>query len=132
MMLKNLSYKLTTLLVLSPVSLADASRPWQMTLQDPATPIMEGIVNFHNHIMFFITVIVVFVSWLMARCVYLFEETQNTKAEKWTHSTVLEIVWTLIPALVLMVIAVPSFALLFSMDEIIDPAITLKVVVPSS
>ena len=89
MMLKNLSYKLTTLLVLSPVSLADASRPWQMTLQDPATPIMEGIVNFHNHIMFFITVIVVFVSWLMARCVYLFEETQNTKAEKWTHSTVL-------------------------------------------
>ena len=127
-MLKNISYKLTTVLVLSQICFADAARPWQMDFQDPATPIMEGIINFHNHIMFFITVIVVFVSWLMVRCVYLFEESINTKAEKWTHSTVLEIVWTIIPALVLMLIAVPSFALLFSMDEVIDPAITLKVV----
>ena len=58
-MLKNISYKLTTVLVLSQVCFADASRPWQMDFQDPATPIMEGIINFHNHIMFFITVIVV-------------------------------------------------------------------------
>ena len=127
-MLKNISYKLTTVLVLSQVCFADASRPWQMDFQDPATPIMEGIINFHNHIMFFITVIVVFVSWLMVRCIYLFEESVNTKAEKWTHSTVLEIVWTIIPAVILMLIAIPSFALLFSMDEVIDPAITLKVV----
>ena len=127
-MLKNISYKLTTILVLSQVCFADASRPWQMDFQDPATPIMEGIINFHNHIMFFITVIVVFVSWLMVRCIYLFEESVNTKAEKWTHSTVLEIVWTIIPAVILMLIAIPSFALLFSMDEVIDPAITLKVV----
>merc|ERR1711968_354411 len=69
-MLKNISYKLTTVLVLSQVCFADASRPWQMDFQDPATPIMEGIINFHNHIMFFITVIVVFVSWLMGRCIY--------------------------------------------------------------
>ena len=66
MMLKNLSYKLVTLFVLSQTSFADAPRPWQMNLQDPATPIMEGIINFHNHIMFFITVIVVFVSWNLA------------------------------------------------------------------
>jgi cytochrome c oxidase subunit 2 len=127
-MLKNISYKLTSLLILCQISFSDAARPWQMDLQDPATPIMEGIVNFHNHIMFFITVIVVFVSWLMVRCIYLFDESVNTKAEKWTHSTVLEIVWTLVPAVVLMMIAVPSFALLYSMDEIIDPAITIKVV----
>lgn len=112
----------------SAVANADAARPWQLFFQDPATPIMEGIITFHNHIMFFITVIVIFVSWLMGRCVYIFEETKHPKAEKWTHSTTLEIVWTLVPALILMIIAVPSFALLFSMDEIIDPAITLKVV----
>ena len=49
-MLKNISYKLTTVLVLSQVCFADASRPWQMDFQDPATPIMEGIINFHNHV----------------------------------------------------------------------------------
>jgi cytochrome c oxidase subunit 2 len=127
-MLKKISYKVVVLFWLSQMALTDAARPWQMSLQDPATPIMEGIVNFHNHIMFFITIIVIFVSWLIIRCVYLFEESKSPKPEKWTHSTVLEIVWTLIPAAILMVIAVPSFALLFSMDEIIDPAITLKVV----
>jgi cytochrome c oxidase subunit 2 len=109
-------------------SKSDAARSWQLNFQDPATPIMEGIINFHNHIMFFIVVIVIFVSWLMVRSISLFEEHTSPKAEKWTHSTLLEIVWTLVPAFVLLVIAVPSFALLFSMDEIIDPAVTLKVV----
>jgi len=130
MMLKNLYYKLITLLFLNHVSLNDIARPWQMNFQDPATPIMEGIVNFHNHIMFFMTVTVFFVSWLIARCVYLFEEKKNPwhLAEKWAHSTFLEIFWTLFPIVILMVIAVPSFVLLFAMDEIIDPAVTLKVI----
>ena len=123
-MLKNI----TTIFFLSPICFLDAARPWQMNFQDPATPIMEGIINFHNHIMFFLTIVAVFVTWLLARCVYFFEAQSNTKAEKWTHSTLLEIVWTLVPAFIFMAIAVPSFALLFSMDEIIDPAITLKVV----
>ena len=89
---------------------------------------MEAIINFHNFIMFFIAIIVFFVSWLLVRCLGLFEETINNKAENWTHSTLLEIVWTLVPAIVLLIIAVPSFALLFSIDEIIDPAITLKII----
>jgi cytochrome c oxidase subunit 2 len=104
----------------------DAARAWQVTFQDPATPIMEGIINFHNHIMFFLTLILVFVSWLLTRCIILFSN--NTTNDRWSHSTILEIVWTLLPAIILMIIAVPSFALLFSMDEIVDPAITLKVV----
>jgi len=111
-----------------PFCFLDAAKPWQIGFQDPATPIMEGIINFHNHIMFFLFIIVTFVSWLMFRCLCLFIETPNSKVEKWTHSTILEIVWTVIPALILMAIAIPSFALLYSMDEIIDPAITLKVV----
>jgi len=108
------------------ICFSDAARPWQITFQDPATPIMEGIINFHNHIMFFITIILVFVTWLLGRCIFLFKN--NYMNDKWAHSTVLEIVWTLVPALILMIIAVPSFALLFSMDEVIDPAITLKIV----
>jgi cytochrome c oxidase subunit 2 len=112
----------------STLSLCDASQPWQFGFQDPATPIMEGIINFHNHIMFFLTVIGLMVMWLLARCIMLYDEDANAEIDNFTHSTTLEIVWTVVPAIVLMVIAVPSFALLYSMDEMLDPAITLKVV----
>jgi cytochrome c oxidase subunit 2 len=106
----------------------DAAENWALTFQDPATPIMEGIINFHNHIMTFLTVIVVFVAWLMVRAIVLFEEDTNPTPVKFTHSTPLEVVWTIVPAIVLLFIAIPSFALLYSMDELIDPTITLKAV----
>jgi len=106
----------------------DAAENWALSFQDPATPIMEGIINFHNHIMIFLTIIVVFVAWLMARAIVLFEENVNPTPVKFTHSTPLEIVWTIVPALVLLLIAIPSFALLYSMDELIDPTITLKAI----
>lgn len=128
MVFKPFLKKFILISILSPVCLLDSARPWQMNFQDPATPIAEGIINFHNHIMFFLTLVVIFVTWLLGRCLFFFSEEKNPKPEKWTHSTTLEIVWTLIPALILMAIAVPSFALLFSIDEIIDPAVTVKVV----
>jgi len=106
----------------------DAAENWALTFQDPATPIMEGIINFHNHIMVFLTIIVVFVAWLMVRAIILFEENVNPTPVKFTHSTPLEVVWTVVPAIVLLFIAIPSFALLYSMDELIDPTITLKAV----
>jgi len=109
-------------------SFNDAAEVWAMDFQDPATPIMEGIIEFHNHLMFFITLIAIFTTWIIARCISFYNENTNTKSEMFVHSTLLEIVWTVIPALVLLVIAVPSFALLYSMDEMIDPALTLKVV----
>jgi cytochrome c oxidase subunit 2 len=126
-MLNFFLYKLTILFILTKISTSDAPRVWQMNFQDPATPIMEGLITFHNHMMFFITLIIIFVSWLLVRCIYFFEESKSPSSVIWTHSTLLEIVWTVLPAVVLMVIAMPSFALLFSMDEIVDPAITLKV-----
>lgn len=119
---------LTLFIFSTSVALNDAAEPWQFGFQDPATPIMEGIINFHNHIMFFLTVIGIAVMWLLGRCMALYDEDVNLEVDNFTHSTTLEIVWTIVPALILMVIAVPSFALLYSMDEMIDPAITLKVV----
>jgi cytochrome c oxidase subunit 2 len=90
---------------------------------------MVGIINFHNHIMLFLTAIGIFVFWLLGRCLVLYNaETNNDEIDNFTHATTVEIVWTIVPAIVLMVIAVPSFALLYAMDEIIDPAITLKIV----
>ncbi len=116
------------------LSLMDAAKSWQIGLQDPATPVMEGIIDFHNHLMIFIVPITVFVVWLLYRCLSFYSYQGSVKTslsfydEYFTHSTILEIVWTIVPALILMVIAVPSFALLYSMEESIQPSLTLKVV----
>lgn len=112
----------------SNIILCDAAEPWQLGLQDPATPIMEGIINFHNHLMFFMVFIAMFVFWMLIKILTSYTSDVNKTSEKFTHSTILEIVWTIIPAVILLVIAVPSFALLYSIDEMIDPATTLKVV----
>jgi cytochrome c oxidase subunit 2 len=106
----------------------DISESWQLGFQDPATPVMEGIINFHHDLMFFLIIIVIFTTWLVFRCVFFFNETIHPKAEKFVHGTVIEVIWTLTPALILLMIALPSFALLYSMDEIIDPIMTLKVI----
>jgi cytochrome c oxidase subunit 2 len=109
---------------------------------EPATPIMEGIIDFHNYIFFFLVLIFIFVFTILCNILlyfwYFFEKPSN----KWdilfrnfiyinnnvTHGTLLEIIWTIIPAIVLMVIAFPSFSLLYSMDEVMMPAFTLKVI----
>jgi len=107
---------------------ADAAEPWQMGFQDPATPTMEGIINFHHDIMFYCIVIGIAVTWTLVRCVVAYEESVHPTPSIFVHGTTLEIIWTVTPAIILMCIAVPSFALLYSMDEVIDPAMTLKVV----
>ena len=109
-------------------SFADASTSWQIGFQDPATPYMKGILNFHNIIMFFIVAIVIFTSWLLFRCLTLYNKELHPNSENFTHSTLLEIIWTIFPALILMIIAIPSFALLYSLDEVINPSMTLKII----
>lgn len=105
------------------------SAPWQLYFQDPETPIMEGIINFHDKAMFLITFIVFSVGYVMFRCVVLFEDKKdNRPSERFIHGTVIEIIWTILPALVLLNLAVPSFSLLYSMDELPTPQGTLKCV----
>lgn len=127
-MILNFSIILVTYFFGTLLSFSDAASNWQIGFQDSATPYMEGILNFHNNIMFFIVMIVLFTSWLLFRCLVLYDKDKNPIPEKFTHSTLLEVVWTTLPAVILMIIAVPSFALLYSLDEIINPSITLKVV----
>jgi cytochrome c oxidase subunit 2 len=109
-------------------SYCDAPEPWQIGFQDPATPSMEGMIDFHNYIMVYLIVIGFFVLWMLYQVYSSFNENVNPVAEKFVHSSVLEIVWTILPAVVLMFIAIPSFGLLYSLDELIDPTVTLKVV----
>ncbi len=108
------------------LTLADSSENWQLGFQDPATPIMEGIINLHHDLMFFICVISIFVTWLLIRTLWYFQESNNIIPSNNTHGTIIEIVWTVTPALILLLIAVPSFSLLYAMDEIIAPTITIK------
>ena len=105
----------------------DSAKPWQTGFQDPATPLMEGIIDFHNHILFFLIIIGFLVSWLLLRVIQLYSSDAPQPASNFSHSTFLEVAWTVLPAMILMVIAVPSFALLYSLDEVIDPFFTLKV-----
>jgi len=107
---------------------SDYAHPWQISFQDPGTPVMEGIITLHHDLMFILTVIGVIVSWLLLRTVYLFNHNNNLVPSTVTHGTFIEIIWTVTPSIVLMVISIPSFSLLYSVDEVIDPAVTFKVI----
>lgn len=107
---------------------ADAPTAWSFGFQSPATPTIEGIIRFHHDLMGILIFIVVFVGYMLFRLLYLFSEHNHEKSIPVVHGSVIEVVWTLVPALLLIGIAVPSFALLYSADELIEPALTLKVV----
>nr|AOX48918.1 cytochrome c oxidase subunit 2 [Gelidium crinale f. luxurians] len=114
------------LLLLPTKGLSDSAENWQLGFQDPATPIMEGIINLHHDLMFFICVVSIFVTWMLFRTLWHFNYHQNKTPSSLSHGTLIEIIWTITPAIILLVIAVPSFSLLYAMDEIISPAITIK------
>lgn len=125
-MIKVLKFFISITFFYPNVIFADSAEDWQLGFQDPATPIMEGIINLHHDLMFFICVISVFVSWMLGRTLWYFEQSQNITPSTLVHGTLIEMVWTVTPAIILLVIAVPSFSLLYAMDEIISPAITIK------
>ena len=87
---------------------------------------MEGIMDLHHDLCFFLVVIVVFVMWMLFRSVYLF--TGSQAPAKLFHGATLELVWTLAPSLVLLCIAVPSFGLLYGMEAEANPGVTIKAI----
>jgi len=106
----------------------DAPEAYQFGPQDPATAVAEGMLSFHNYLMFFVIVIGTVVMWMLYYSIKNFDREINKIPTKFTHSSLLEIVWTIIPAVILVLIAIPSFSLLYSLDELIDPSVTLKVI----
>ena len=109
------------------IAFLDAPEAWGCNFQDPASPLAQGIQDLHHDIMFFLIVIAIFVFWMLGRTIYFFTATKNPRPSMIVHGQTLEIIWTVIPSLILLVLAVPSFALLYSMDEVVHPAVTLKV-----
>src|SRR4051812_30930488 len=87
--------------------------PWGLDLQASASPVMDSILQFHNGLLVVITVITLFVLALLMICVVKFNARANPVPSKTTHNTAIEVAWTIIPVLILVSIAVPSFRLLF-------------------
>lgn len=142
--------------------LLDAPIPWQIGFQEPGTPVMEGIINFHHDLFFFLVGVLIFVLRCLNSTIKNFSynfnkfdfdkntiNTNNTfkkrtliaqsiEKEQYNlsnnslysivHSPVLEIIWTVIPAFILVLISIPSFTLLYTIDEVIDPLFTLKII----
>ena len=102
--------------------------PKQLGLQTPVTPVAEQMYEFHNFLLIIITAISLFVLALLLICIFRFNERANPVPAKWSHNTPLEIVWTAIPVLILVLIAVPSFRLLYYMDRVEEADMTLKVI----
>jgi cytochrome c oxidase subunit 2 len=120
----------------------DFARNFQFSFQDPASPIMSGIIDLHHDIFFFLLLILIPVLFIFTKIIsnsyilWLNPTTEhintwrkdNLAITNLIHGTILEIVWTILPAIILMFIAIPSFSLLYSLDEILDATYTYKVV----
>jgi cytochrome c oxidase subunit 2 len=100
--------------------------PWEMNLQESATPVMDSIMRFHDGLLVIITLITLFVLALLITVVVKFNAKANPVPSRTTHNTLIEVAWTLIPVLILVGIAVPSFRLLFEELDVPKADLTVK------
>jgi cytochrome c oxidase subunit 2 len=101
---------------------------WQMNFQRAASPVAEMIRSLHDLLLFITVAISVFVLALVAYACIRYRADRNPVPSRRTHNSVLEIAWTAIPVLILVVIAIPSFKLLYFMDRAVNPEMTLKAI----
>ncbi|GLR94307.1 cytochrome c oxidase subunit 2 [Bradyrhizobium liaoningense] len=100
--------------------------PWEWTLQQSGSPVMDNIVWFHNFLFVLITLITLFVLALLVIVVVKFNAKANPVPSRTTHNTLIEVAWTLVPVLILVGISVPSFRLLFLQLDIPKADLTVK------
>jgi cytochrome c oxidase subunit 2 len=102
--------------------------PWEYKLQEAATPVMENITWFHDALLVVITLITLFVLGLLVAVMVKFNARANPVPSRTTHNTLIEVAWTLIPVLILVGIAIPSFRLLFLELDVPKADLTIKAV----
>jgi len=102
----------------------DAPEPLEFNFQDSATNIMENINDLHNEIIFYLILLLIMIIYLLIVSLI------DRNSYKWapSHGTLLELIWTISPAFILIAIAFPSLRLLYLMDEVVNPALTLKII----
>ncbi len=102
---------------------------WQYSFQDPSTEVMSQIIGLHDTIMFYLVLVLLLVGWMLSIIVYKYNKNKSIIAYRsFTDNSTLEIIWTLFPAVVLLLIAIPSLKLLYLTDEVLDIGVTIKVV----
>lgn len=114
------------MLIAADPAIAAQPQPWQLGFQPAASPVMEQINWFHNFLLVIITVITLFVLALLIWCIVRFNARANPEPSKTTHNTMIEVVWTVVPIIILVVIAIPSFRLLYLEQTIPEPDLTIK------
>jgi len=107
-------------------AMAGAANDWQMGFQDAATAVMSDITDFHNLLLVIITLISIFVLVLLVYIMWRFSASRNPVPSKTTHHTALEMIWTVVPVIILVVIAVPSFKLLYFQEVVPKADMTIK------
>ena len=108
------------------ILLFDAPNAWGIYFQDSATPQMEGLVELHDNIMYYLVIILFSVGWVLVSLVINFVNSKSPISHKYlTHGTLIELIWTITPAIILILIAFPSFRLLYLMDEVTDPSMSI-------
>ncbi len=111
------------------LSLADgAPNSWQIGFQDAASPLMEEFTKFHNELLYIIVAVSIFVMLLLAYVVIKFNAKANKVPSKTTHNTFIEIIWTAVPVIILLIIMIPSIKVLKMAEEIPEAELTVKVI----
>ncbi len=107
---------------------AQQPTPWQVFMQPPASPLAREVVAFNDLLLTIMVLIAAFVLGLMALTLWRFRESRNHTPSRTTHNTLVEVLWTTVPVLLLVVIAVPSFRVLFLSDAVADADMTIKAI----
>lgn len=129
-MLKTLSSFFLSVFVMAQTHLAFADgvpTPWGLGMQESASPSHARITEFHDMLLWIITAIVLFVLLLLVWVVIRYSKQLNKEPAKFSHNVLIEVLWTVIPVVILIIIAVPSFNLLYYTDRTAEPEMTLKV-----
>ncbi|MCZ4281777.1 cytochrome c oxidase subunit II [Kiloniella laminariae] len=111
-------------------TVAHAAQPteWSLGLQEAATPVMEQIAEFHTLLMYIITGVTLLVLFLLLYVMFRFSEKRNPNPSTTSHNTLIEIIWTAVPVIILVIIAIPSFKLLYAADRNPDTEMTIKAI----
>lgn len=125
-MIRLLSF-LTVFLASAKAYAAGQPEPWGLGLQPGVSPVKTQLHDFHLLLMVLMTVVVLVVTGLLAYVMFRYRAKANPEPAKFSHNTTVEVIWTAVPVIILVIIAIPSFRLMYFMDRTEDPAFTLKV-----
>ena len=120
------SLALAALFIIMP-ALAGEPVDWQINMQDAASPSAEYLHEFHNMMLYIITAIALFVLVLLIYVVLRYNKYVNPEPKQFSHNVLIEVLWTVVPVVILIVIAIPSMKMLYFLDRTETPDMTLKV-----